>query len=140
MTAAQIKRKPVALPLERVAFENTFVRDLPADPVLANTPRQVAAASYTRVEPTPVRAPRLLGWSEDLSEMLGIALPADASGIVAEVLGGNRVSTVSTMIYQKFTFSANWPIGATLVFVLLAMNITVIALHSRVFREDRAHA
>jgi uncharacterized protein YdiU (UPF0061 family) len=91
MTVAQTQRKPVALPLEGLAFENTFVRDLPADPVLANTPRQVAAASYTRVEPTPVRAPRLLGWSDDLAEYLGIARPADATGIVAEVLGGNRV-------------------------------------------------
>src|SRR2546421_10330089 len=91
MTAAQAKRKPDALPLEGVAFENSFVRDLPADPVLANTPRQVAAASYTRVEPTPVRAPRLLAWSDDLAESLGIARPTDASGLVAEVLGGNRV-------------------------------------------------
>ena len=59
--------------------------------------------------------------------------------VTPALLGGNRVSTVSTMIYQKFTFSANWPIGATLVFILLAMNVAVIALHSRVFREDRAH-
>src|SRR5215210_7717626 len=91
MTAAQVKRKPAGTPLEGVAFENSFVRDLPADPVLANTPRQVTGASYTRVEPTAVRAPRLLAWSNDLADLLGIARPPDASGLVAQVLGGNRV-------------------------------------------------
>jgi putative spermidine/putrescine transport system permease protein len=59
--------------------------------------------------------------------------------VTPALLGGNRVSTVSTMIYQKFTFSANWPVGATLVFILLVMNIAVIALHGRVFREERGH-
>ena len=34
--------------------------------------------------------------------------------ITPSLLGGNRVSTISTLIYEKFTFSANWPVGATL--------------------------
>jgi len=59
--------------------------------------------------------------------------------VTPALLGGNRVTTVSTMIYQKFTFSANWPVGATLVFILLLMNFAVIWLHSRVFREERGH-
>jgi uncharacterized protein YdiU (UPF0061 family) len=49
-------------------------------------PRQVPGASYTRVDPTPVAAPRLLGWSQALGEYLGIARPASA-----EVLAGSRV-------------------------------------------------
>jgi putative spermidine/putrescine transport system permease protein len=51
------------------------------------------------------------------------------------LLGGNRVSTISTLIYEKFTFSANWPVGATLVVVLLVINIGVVALHGRLFRD-----
>ena len=66
-------------------FQNSFVRELPADPVLDNVLRQVANASYTRVDPTPVAAPRLLGWSRRLGEYLGIEPAA------AEVLAGNRV-------------------------------------------------
>ena len=54
---------PDAVSLEHVPFENTFVRELPADPVATNVPRPVSEASYTRVEPTPVAAPRLLAWS-----------------------------------------------------------------------------
>jgi len=67
-------------------FEASFVAELPADPVLANVPRQVSNASYTRVEPTPVAAPRLLGWSQRLGEYLGIDQP-----FAADVLAGNRV-------------------------------------------------
>ncbi len=71
------------------AFDTTFVRQLPADPVLVNVPRQVADACYTRVDPTPVAAPRLLGWSHALGEVLGIEKPA--GGPLVEVLAGNRL-------------------------------------------------
>jgi uncharacterized protein YdiU (UPF0061 family) len=72
--------------LADLAFDNTFVRELPGDPVLANIPRQVANACYTRVDPTPVAAPRLLAWSDALGELLGVSKPS-----TAEVLAGNRV-------------------------------------------------
>src|SRR4051794_25208103 len=71
-----------------LAFDNTFVRHLPADPVADNVPRQVHGASYTPVAPTPVAAPRLLAWSDDLAERLGLGRP-DAA--MVEVLAGNRV-------------------------------------------------
>ena len=86
MTPAQAKLKPATVPLEQLRFENTFVRDLPADPVRTNIPRQVSNACYTRVDPTPVVAPRLLAWSDDLAALLGMARPD-----TAEVLAGNRV-------------------------------------------------
>jgi len=72
-------------------FEDRFVAKLPADPVLVNRPRQVWNACYTRVEPTPVAAPRLLAWSEEAGDMLGIRRPPADDGLAAEVLGGNRV-------------------------------------------------
>ena len=71
-------------------FENSFVGELPADPVLVNRPRQVHNACYTRVEPTPVAAPRLLAWSDGLGKTLGIERPSAGDGMV-EVLAGNRV-------------------------------------------------
>jgi uncharacterized protein YdiU (UPF0061 family) len=72
--------------LEAIGFENSFVRELPGDPVPANVPRPVANACYTRVTPTPVAAPQLLAWSSDLGEFLGIKKPGNA-----DVLAGNRV-------------------------------------------------
>jgi uncharacterized protein YdiU (UPF0061 family) len=85
MRAAHAKRNTPA-GLAELAFDDRFVRELPADTVLTNVPRQVADAAYTRVEPTAVAAPKLLGWSHTLGEYLGIARPSDA-----EVLSGNRV-------------------------------------------------
>ena len=53
--------------------------------------------------------------------LLPLSLPGIGSGsllvfcftisafVTPALLGGNRVSTVSTMIYQKFTYSLNWP-------------------------------
>jgi serine/tyrosine/threonine adenylyltransferase len=73
-------------PFEALRFENTFVRDLPADASTHNVPRPVAEAAYTRVSPTPVAAPRLLAWSEALGAYLGVARPENA-----DVLAGNRV-------------------------------------------------
>jgi len=76
--------------LSSVAFENTFVRELPGDPVPLNTRRQVRNASYTLVAPTPVASPRLLAWSDALGEQLGLARPAPAC-LTVDALGGNRV-------------------------------------------------
>jgi uncharacterized protein YdiU (UPF0061 family) len=77
--------------LADLQFENTFVRELPADPVLDNMPRQVRHAAYSAVEPTPVRDPRLLAWSDDLGRLLGIARPESQTGLAAKVLGGNTL-------------------------------------------------
>jgi uncharacterized protein YdiU (UPF0061 family) len=74
-----------------LAFDSAFVRSLPADPVLVNRPRQVRNACYTRVEPTPVAAPRLLGWSDALGRQLGIGRPAGGGDPLVEVLAGNRI-------------------------------------------------
>lgn len=82
------QRRPAPNDLAQAKFENTFVGDLPADPVLLNIPRQVSNACYTRVEPTAVAAPRLLAWSDSLAEFLGLSR---ASAETVEVLAGNRV-------------------------------------------------
>jgi uncharacterized protein YdiU (UPF0061 family) len=71
-------------------FDNSFVRTLPADPDTANRPRQVHNAGYTRVDPTRVAAPKLLGWSEELAAQLGIQKPGTDDALV-EVLAGNRL-------------------------------------------------
>jgi uncharacterized protein YdiU (UPF0061 family) len=88
MSAVQPVPKKKLVDLTEAAFENSFVRELPADTVLTNVPRPVSNAAYTRVEPTAVAAPKLLGWSEVLANQLGLARPGPEA---VEVLGGNRV-------------------------------------------------
>ena len=77
--------------MQELTFENTFVRDLPGDSVLANVPRQVRHAAYTRVDPTPVAAPKVLAWSDEVGDMLGIERPDAPTGLAAQVFGGNTV-------------------------------------------------
>jgi uncharacterized protein YdiU (UPF0061 family) len=77
--------------LTAISFENSFVETLPGDPDLSNVSRAVSGACYTPVDPTPVPAPRILGWADAVGAMLGISRPELAAGPVAEVLGGNRV-------------------------------------------------
>jgi uncharacterized protein YdiU (UPF0061 family) len=88
-----LKNPPPARPVDLcdLEFENSFVRALPADPVLRNGPREVLDACYTRVDPTPVRAPRLLGWAEGVGDLIGASPPDPPDGPASQVLGGNRV-------------------------------------------------
>jgi protein adenylyltransferase len=79
---------PSVIDLSAAAFGNSFVRELSADPVPSNTRRQVPNASYSRVAPTPVAAPKLLAWSDALAAELGLARPSAAA---VEALAGNRL-------------------------------------------------
>jgi uncharacterized protein YdiU (UPF0061 family) len=72
-------------------FDDRFVRALPGDADLSNVPRRVLNACYTPVQPTPVAAPRLLGWSEELGDALGLPRPAGDADPLVEVLAGNRL-------------------------------------------------
>jgi uncharacterized protein YdiU (UPF0061 family) len=77
--------------LRDLRFDASFVRDLPGDPVLTNVSRQVQDAAYTRVDPTPVRAARLIGWADAVARLLGLDTHASASDETARILGGNLV-------------------------------------------------
>ena len=91
MKPATLSHPTAPVDLVDLNFENTFVRELPADPVTMNAPRAVRNACYSRVDPTPVPAPRLFGWSDAAGAMLGIARPAAPTSEAVEVLTGNRV-------------------------------------------------
>jgi uncharacterized protein YdiU (UPF0061 family) len=80
---------PKPIDLAQARFSNSFVAGLPADPVTANVPRQVSGAAYTRVDPTPVAAPKLLAWSSGLATELGLASPSSRS---VEILAGNSLA------------------------------------------------
>jgi uncharacterized protein YdiU (UPF0061 family) len=74
--------------LHDIHFESTVVDALPADPVTENVPRQAPEAAYTFVPPTPVAAPRLLAWSDELAADLGLERPG-VSGAAVDILAGN---------------------------------------------------
>ncbi|GAB1595737.1 YdiU family protein [Lysobacter sp. PAGU 2638] len=72
-------------------FDNRFVRELPGDPSDANVVRQVHGAAWSRVEPTPVAAPRVLAVSREMLATLGFDDSDAASPDFARIFGGNAV-------------------------------------------------
>ena len=77
--------------LASLRFDNAFARELPADPVEGTHRRQVHGALLSRVDPTPVSAPKLVAWSREMAERLGITQADLASPRFAEVFGGNAL-------------------------------------------------
>jgi serine/tyrosine/threonine adenylyltransferase len=77
--------------MESLRFDNVFVRELPGDPDPEVWPRQVFGAMYSRVDPTPVAAPRLVAHSREVAALLGISSDDVASRRFADVFAGNAV-------------------------------------------------
>ena len=70
-------------------FDDQFVRSLPFDRSGRAGTRQVTGVCGSLVTPTPVAAPTLVAWIDDVAAMLGLASPPDSAWV--EALGGNRV-------------------------------------------------
>jgi uncharacterized protein YdiU (UPF0061 family) len=78
--------------LSELPFCSAFAAALPCDPLDRNESRAVAQACYSPVLPTPVAAPRLLAWSDELAATLGIARPGAVDAPAVQVLAGNRLA------------------------------------------------
>ncbi|HQR52774.1 MAG TPA: YdiU family protein, partial [Burkholderiales bacterium] len=77
--------------MDSLRFDNAFVNRLPGDPVAGPHVRQVHGALYSRVEPTPVAAPRLVAHSREVAALVGLDAADVASPRFAEVFGGNAL-------------------------------------------------
>ena len=72
-------------------FDNAFLRELPGDPEAGPRVRQVVGAAWSKVAPTPVAAPRVIAWSREMAERLGLTEADIASPEFAQVFGGNAL-------------------------------------------------
>ena len=79
-----------ATALDALRFDNRYVAELPADPERENSRRQIAAACYSHVLPTPVRQPKLIAWSPETAALLDLPAEVGQNGAFAEVFSGNR--------------------------------------------------
>jgi uncharacterized protein YdiU (UPF0061 family) len=75
--------------LTSLQFDNAFIRDLPGDPERGSGARQVHGAVYSRIDPSPVAAPRVIAWSRDMVAALGLNDADIANPLFAQVFGGN---------------------------------------------------
>ena len=91
-------------------FDNRLLRELPGDPDTTNVTRQVRGAVWSRVAPTPVAAPKLLAYSREMVDALGLDETAIASPPMVNALAGNAVllgSEPFATVYGGHQFG-NW--------------------------------
>ncbi|MEZ5462916.1 YdiU family protein [Dokdonella sp.] len=77
--------------MTRLEFDNVFTRDLPGDPVSGSALREVREATWSWVDPTAVRAPRLVAHSEEVANFLGFSVDDVNSKQFADVFAGNAL-------------------------------------------------
>jgi serine/tyrosine/threonine adenylyltransferase len=77
--------------LDTLTFDNSFTRELPADPETENYRRQVKQACYSRVQPTKIAQPQLVSYSLEMAEELNLASNVCETADFAHVFSGNRL-------------------------------------------------
>lgn len=79
------------MPLTSLIFDNAFIRELPGDLDRGHGARQVQGALYSRIDPSPVAAPRTVAWSREVAAELGLSESDMASPFFAQIFSGNGV-------------------------------------------------
>ncbi len=72
-------------------FDNRFVRQLPADPIIDNYRRQVANACYSFVNPTHVVAPRLVCVATDVADLINLDHSELSTVCFTDIFSGNKL-------------------------------------------------
>ena len=68
-------------------YKKEFVKNFKGDDSGNLRPRQTPGVFWSKAIPTPVAAPKLLAWSDELAKELGLQKPTDQKEI--DILGGN---------------------------------------------------
>ena len=76
--------------LARLRFDNRFTAELPADQVTGPSVRSVTAA-FSRVRPVVVPGPRIVAWSAEVSDQLGLDEDVWSHPDAAQVFTGSRL-------------------------------------------------
>ncbi|MFL5357728.1 protein adenylyltransferase SelO [Archangium sp.] len=72
-------------------FTSRFIDSTPGDPLANGGPRQVQGALWSKVQPTPVPAPRLIALSPEVVRLLGLDEAALRATEWVRVLAGNAL-------------------------------------------------
>ena len=70
-------------------FSNTFTSAFPGDNSGDLSPRQTPGVLFSKTLPTPVSDPKLLAWTEDLAQEMGMDLPNEED---IKILAGNKIT------------------------------------------------
>ena len=72
-------------------IENTFTEELPGDLELENTLRQVDEACYSFVHPTKTESPKIVHYSKEVAELLGLSESDCQSPQFLKIFSGNEI-------------------------------------------------
>ena len=90
LKVSYFEKKYSMIAISEKEFQNAFTKTFEGDDSGDRTPRQTPGKLYSKASPTPVAAPKLLGWSTDLAEKLEIKYPSQTD---VEILAGNKVTS-----------------------------------------------
>ncbi len=94
----------------KLNIKDTFSRELPADPILENSRRQVREACFSYVTPKKTAHPKLVHFSSEMLQELGLSKEDAASDSFLNVFSGNSVlpdTNPYAMCYGGHQFG-NW--------------------------------
>ncbi|MGD9888456.1 MAG: YdiU family protein, partial [Halothiobacillaceae bacterium] len=77
--------------LNQLQFDDSYVRELPADALEHPSARQVYAACYSHIRPTQVAAPQLIACSAETAALIDLDTSECASPAFADVFSGNAL-------------------------------------------------
>ena len=77
--------------MDHLHFDNRFVAELPGDTSGSPERRQTPGVAWSTAQPTPVSDPRLLAYSPEVAELVGLSQDDIASPRFARVFGGCEV-------------------------------------------------
>jgi uncharacterized protein YdiU (UPF0061 family) len=75
----------------KLNIQDTFNKELPADPIATNSVRQVEKACFTFVTPTKTANPKVLHISPEMAENLGISLEETKNEYFQNIVTGNEI-------------------------------------------------
>ncbi len=75
----------------KLNIKNNFSTELPSDPILENTRRQVSGACFSFVEPKKTAKPELIHASTAMGEAIGLSAEELDSKIFLNVFSGNKI-------------------------------------------------
>jgi len=89
---------------------NTFIKELPSDPILENSRRQVSGACYSYTTPKKTKKPQLIHSANEVALVLGITENDIKSEEFVKIFTGNKIienTTPYAMCYGGHQFG-NW--------------------------------
>lgn len=94
----------------KLSIRETFNKELPADPILENTRRQVEKACFSYTTPKKTKQPKIIHTSYEVLDLLGIDAEQTSSEEFTQIFTGNKIvenTTPYAMCYGGHQFG-NW--------------------------------